>query len=282
MLNLHLRRGFTLIELLVVIAMIGMLIALLLPAVQAAREAARRIQCTNNLKQIGIALHNYHDRVGAFPPGYVSRIANDGTDDGPGWGWAACLLADLEQASLHAGIHFDLDIGDATNATARTTSLSAHLCPSDGRSGTFNPDDSAAIVAHASYAGCFGSNELENEPGLGNGMFYRNSRTRGAEVTDGLSNTLMVGERARRNSVSTWPGAVPDADEAPSLVLGDTGTTPNSPHADADDFSSRHPHGANFLFADGSVHPIRNTINPAVWNSLATRAGGEPISTGDF
>jgi prepilin-type N-terminal cleavage/methylation domain-containing protein/prepilin-type processing-associated H-X9-DG protein len=275
-------RGFTLIELLVVIAIIGVLVAVLLPAVQTAREAARRVQCTNNLKQFGLALHNYHDRVGTFPPGYVARVAKDGTDLGPGWGWAACLLGDLEQVNLQNQVRFELDIGDPANATARTDSLSVFLCPSDGRSGTFIPEDSAAAVAHANYAGVFGSNELKDGPGIGNGTFHRNSRIRIADLTDGLSNTLLVGERGRRVSVATWPGAVPDADEAPSLVLGDSGTTPNSPNADKDDFSSRHPQGANFLFADSSVRPIKDSISPAVWNALATRAGGEPVSAGDF
>lgn len=276
------RCGFTLIELLVVTALIGLLIALLLPAVQAAREAANRISCVNNLEQIGLAMHGYHDRTGSFPWGYVSGIAADGADLGPGWGWAASLLEDLEQNNLHARARFDLDISHPANATVRVQSLNVFLCPSDGRSGTFTPEDSPVPVAHANYAGLFGSNELEDGPGLGNGVFYRNSRTRIAEVMDGLSNTLLIGERGRRDSRATWVGAVTAADEAPSLAVGDTGTPPNSPEADEDDFSSRHAQGANFLFADGSVRPIRDSIHRSVWNALATRAGGEPISAGDY
>src|SRR5262245_49849103 len=105
------RRGFTLIELLVVIAIIAILIALLLPAVQSAREAARRVQCINNLKQLGIALHNYHDTVGSFPPGYLS-VRNSTTFDnaGPGWGWAAHSLNQMEQASLYNSVNFTLGI----------------------------------------------------------------------------------------------------------------------------------------------------------------------------
>src|SRR5574338_477374 len=107
------RRAFTLIELLVVIAIIGVLIALLLPAVQAAREAARRASCLNNLKQIGLAMHNYQDAVGAFPPGYLSLTVNDqpnGAELGPGWSWGAFILPQMEQAAVYNAINFSLPI----------------------------------------------------------------------------------------------------------------------------------------------------------------------------
>src|ERR1700723_1699752 len=107
------RRAFTLIELLVVIAIIAILISLLLPAVQQAREAARRTQCKNNLKQIGVALHNYSERFGVFPPAYLSRIDPvAGTDTGPGWGWGSFLLPDIDQANLQATINFNFPITD--------------------------------------------------------------------------------------------------------------------------------------------------------------------------
>src|SRR5438309_4717756 len=108
----HPRRAFTLIELLVVIAIIAILIALLVPAVQKVREAAARTQCKNNLKQIGLALHNYHGTYKRFPPGYQTQVAADNSDLGPGWGWAAYLLDDLEQGNLKRRIRFDLQISD--------------------------------------------------------------------------------------------------------------------------------------------------------------------------
>src|SRR5205085_5281923 len=125
------RPGFTLIELLVVIALIAILIGLLLPAVQQVREAAARTTCTNNLKQIGLAFHNYHRAYGYFPPGFVSRAATiDSESLGPGWGWGALLLPYLEQDNLHRQIDFKKDIADPANAGPRVRPLKVFLCPS--------------------------------------------------------------------------------------------------------------------------------------------------------
>ena len=328
---MRLRQGFTLVELLVVIAIIGILVALMLPAIQAARETARRAQCRNNLRQIGVALHNFHDSQRSFPPGYVSTVGPGGPADdrGPGWGWGAAILPQLEQSGLNSQILFDKDIADPANAAARMTSLPVFLCPSNGGNPYFTVDllnDSTpgystplkdangnpVQVAHSNYVGIFGNPEITPDPGFLSlapdrssayrGMFYRNAKVRFADVTDGTSTTLFVGERSSNLAYATWTGAVtggqvppkiPDAygygpEGAPVMILGHSGDasdvpphTPNSPVNHVDDFWSQHAQGVNFLFVDGSVRNISDSINPQVWWALGTRAGGEDVSLGD-
>ena len=314
-------RGFTLIELLVVISIIGVLIALLLPAVQQAREAARRAQCVNNLKQIGIALHNYESSVGAFPPGYFSRPAPiTGVNTGPGWGWAARALNQMEQGPVFNSINFNLGIEFPDNTTARLTIVSVFLCPSDGArmQDTFTVVDQTTSntalgtpicdVAVSNYAGSvgsgdpsslFGFNTTDPAPGRdsGNGLFFRNHAVKIAEITDGTSQTFAVGERSQNLSKATWTGAVTNAavpmtqlqaqagldpEGSGALIISHTGEGhgPNSPSglAHADQWWSLHPGGANFLFADGSVHFIKEQVGFGIYRSLATRRGGEIVS----
>ena len=357
-------RGFTLIELLVVISIIGVLISLLLPAVQSAREAARRAQCVNNLKQIGVALFNYESSVGAFPPGYIDSQNNPNNtpdlDMGTGWGWAAMSLPFLEQQPLYNAINFNLAITSPSNSTAVLTSLNVFQCPSDG----YNPQPCIlyvsststtpiATVAHSNYAAVSGWEECFMNAGgnpqpfylnntdpndspitagdptdgiaamgvacgfgsAGIGMFWRNSNTRIASVTDGLSNTNAIGERCTAHSPSTWVGAVTgarvpawmattpwtspntppsqcqnqgngtaydnaDFDEALCLAHGNFTHKPNSdnPLYDPDVFWSMHPGGCNFLFADGSVHFLKTYMHGRTYQYVMTRAGGEIIS----
>jgi prepilin-type N-terminal cleavage/methylation domain-containing protein/prepilin-type processing-associated H-X9-DG protein len=316
-------RGFTLIELLVVIAVIGALVALLLPAVQAAREAARRAQCLNNLKQIGVALHAYHDALGVFPMGYAARAPfRDGaTDTAPGWGWGAMVLAQLEQAPLFNAVNFGLAIEAPQNATVVTSTIATYLCPSDLAKGPFPVADAAGIVlattTPSSYACTVGGNESDtvtgiHNDGLGRGLFFRNSAVRLADVADGASQTIAIQERAWAKAEGTWVGALTNG----TIRRGEANACPTTgtpfypaatlvqghchlinanadPDGGLDDASSVHPSGANFLFADGSVHFLKNILNdsgnrpdgnpvyaPAglVFQALATRCGGEVIS----
>jgi prepilin-type N-terminal cleavage/methylation domain-containing protein/prepilin-type processing-associated H-X9-DG protein len=288
----HRASGFTLIELLVVISIIGVLIGLLLPAVQKVREAAARIQCVNNLKQIGLALHNYHDTAHSFPAGYVSGFDADGNDTGPGWGWASFILPQMEQQNLYTAIRFDQLIDAPVNSGVRVMAVKTYLCPSDDAPPTWtaNRYDStgkpiAAIcdIASANYIGVFGV----SEPGVdGEGVFFRNSNISIADITDGTSQTLMVGERAHSLAPATWVGAVTNAEIFPynssNMVLGHTGESrgPSVPF-DINNFSSRHSGGVNFLFADGHVHFLTSSVSQPVYQALSTRAGGEPVG-GDF
>jgi prepilin-type N-terminal cleavage/methylation domain-containing protein/prepilin-type processing-associated H-X9-DG protein len=303
------RRGaaFTLIELLVVIAIIAVLIALLLPAVQSAREAARRAQCVNNLKQIGLALHNYEGALRTFPPGYVSSFDSRGNDTGPGWGWAAMLLPQFEQAPAYGALNFSRAIEDPGNVTGRLVLVGSFLCPSDTVLPSWwavNRDTATGAtvqkicqVAASNYVGMYGT----GEPGPdGEGVFFRNSRIALRDITDGTSQTILVGERSHRLGEATWVGSVTDAilyptdgdnvgryvpETSPGMVLGHAGDGhgPGDPRSDVNQFYSRHLGvGVNFLFADGHVAFLRSTMDYKTYLALATRAGGEVVSSGDY
>ena len=263
-------RGFTLIELLVVTAVVAILVALLLPAVQQVREAARGMQCRNNLKRIGLAPHNYQDRAACFPPAYLSLLNPDGSDAGPGWGWGAFLLNDIDQAALYDEILFTKDIGDPVNGLVRSIFLAAYSCPSDKQLGTITVIDQSwqplLDVAQGNYVAVNGNDYVTDARGTNDGAFLENLAFRARDIPDGLSNTFFIGERSTREAFATWIGTVTgagvqsfegqdDLDLAAALVLGHCGSDlpSNALVTDADIFGSAHFQGANFLLGDGSV-----------------------------
>ena len=298
------RRAFTLIELLVVISIIAVLIALLLPAVQAAREAARRANCVNNLKQLGLGFHNYHAAQRVFPPGYISNFDATGNDTGPGWGWAAMFLPQVEQKPLFDAIKMNRPIEDPSNTTVRTTRMTVFLCPSDSppptwwavtRGPTGAPQQNVCEVAESNYVAMYGT----SDPGIdGDGLFFRDSKIGIAGITDGTSQTIAAGERAYAMGVASWVGSVtgtslfpltndgigyPRLEDGPGMILGHAGGNlgPGDPRGEVNQFYSRHPGGLNFLFADGHVGFLKTTTSAPIFRALATRAGGEVIP-GDY
>ncbi len=294
------RRAVTLIEILVVIAIVGVLAGLLLPAIQSARGSATRAQCTNHLKQIGIALQAYETAHKAFPPGYKSGFTSDGTDTGPGWGWAAMILPEMEEGAIHRVINFNLPIEHAAN-TIRVANIPGFFCPADdvqrvwqakSRDASGNPTGLICEVAASNYVAVYGT----TEPGVdGDGIFFRNSAIGLKQITDGSSHTIAVGERAHQLGEATWVGSVtgavlfpedtntlgqPHTEHSSGMVLGHAGEGigPGGTGGDVNQFYSLHGAGANFLFADGHVTFLLSDMDYKTYLAMATRAGGEIIS----
>ncbi|WZP00105.1 DUF1559 domain-containing protein [Isosphaeraceae bacterium EP7] len=308
------RRAFTLIELLVVIFIIAILIGLLLPAVQAARESARRLKCANNFKQIGLAMHSYQDLHQCFTPGFVF----DPPSIQQGWAWGTLLLPGIEQGPLYNSMNFRHPAYSEVQSTATLTNVDDYLCPSGGGPG---PVDVFASTSNMPYkdklvcsqyvasAGWFRMYEkigpnLSKIAATGTGAFFMNSATSPASILDGMSQTLMVGERSRNVSDAAWasfghtpiqlynkPGwPTQTTVSSVFLVLGRTGgpksdyenDTPhpamfNAPDAGPDTFWSQHPGGCGFLMCDGSVRFLKSTMQFPVFQALSTRSGGEIV-----
>lgn len=315
------RPAFTLIELLVVIAIIAVLIGLLLPAVQAAREAARRAQCINNLKQIALGMHTYHGVHDTFPPGRVRSRVNQ---LGLVYSCFAQILPQIEQSACFDAINFSLNadrgIGGPQNDTARRMRISQFLCPTDTTSAFDTPEQSPI-----NYQMSVGTKHsvIDN-----NGVLYENSRVNSAAVTDGMSQTALVCELARASSLvanhiieitsqqvvsyeaTCRPNgpAVPRARGnrwiygAPNHTMyshhrppnhGDPDCRGGNPFGDANNVvwdllsldtaaRSLHPGGVNVALADGSVRFAKNTADVGVWRAIGTRNGGEIISADGY
>jgi prepilin-type N-terminal cleavage/methylation domain-containing protein/prepilin-type processing-associated H-X9-DG protein len=292
------RHGFTILELLVVLLVVSLLVALLLPGIQHAREAARRIQCQNNLHQIGLALHNYNDLHDCFPPGYVARgvLPRDSADTefGPGYAWGVMLLPFLDQKWVYVSMDFTEDPIPLSLTTIGM--MPFYCCPSDPKHPTSN------------YVGSFGYGSMTVAPGApaGPGILYRNSHVHSFDIKDGTSHTFLVGERAALHNFvpgadpidagAQWLAApsglfrnaglvdIPGYQEGPaSYVMASVGQDqPVAVHATPcrtnfiASFSSLHPDGANFLMADGSGHFISSDIDYETYRRLGQRSDRLP------
>ncbi len=298
--------GFTLVELLVGIAIIGLLVGMLLPAVQMAREAARRIQCANNLKQLGLAVHNYHDAFRMLP------ISIGPWQQGPrfarernGKGWIVSVLPHLEQSALYSSFepHFKGDFFSSGGFNSRAahavmqTKMAALSCPSDGSNRELISTQfqlSGIAVAPTNYKGVLGDNQISPssthagtlprclENGGCNGLIFRvtyQEPKRFASVTDGLSNTLLIGEDVVKYNASS---AAYYANGDYCVCHGPLNYKPNPPSpldwANVMTFRSNHPGGAHFCAADGSVRFLNESTEHKLYRGLCTRSGGEIAS----
>jgi prepilin-type N-terminal cleavage/methylation domain-containing protein/prepilin-type processing-associated H-X9-DG protein len=300
----RIRRGFTLIELLVVIAIIAILIGLLLPAVQKVREAAARMSCSNKLKQLGLAVHNYQDQNGRLPPNGALPTAPQSSNHfymaGYGWSWIARTLPFIEQDNLYKQANIPNVTLSAAAATC-TTQIPTLLCPSDPSNGSPKTDRSNLEpnpIGCTNYKGVAGNNwawgsftytpPSGGNDGLdnGNGMFFRTDIKRALrleQMSDGTSNTLMIGEDlADKNTHSSWPYcngatgtcAIPLNN---GLTTGQPGFNVPSDWPNLYSFRSRHSGGANFALGDASVRFVRDSIAIANYRNAASHSGGEVL-----
>ncbi len=300
--------GFTLIELLVVIAIIGVLVALLLPAVQSAREAGNRAKCQNNLKQLGLAAQQYHDAFNAFPSGWYCQAplydANGNLISDPYcqttstpyqpymWGLIPSLFGKLEQINLFNELNFYLPPTNIENSTAIRRTLDLVVCPSNRRPEATTQTGSTQKIGPSDYRGNMaagmvlpvtGSNCPTQDPTnvycciYDNGMTYQNSSVNMADITDGTSNTGLMGESLTGNwSMATSCCVRTNFDRTinqPIVVQG----VPYNTY-----WMSKHPSQVNFANCDGSVRTINQTINKLVLNKYMTRNGGESISADEM
>jgi len=299
--------GFTLIELLVVIAIIGVLVALIMPAVQSARESANRAKCQNNLKQLGLAAQEYHDTFNSFPSGWLCQtpvydpMGNllYGDQDycaSPAqqyqtymWNGLVGLFLKLEQANLYNEINFSNPPYSPPNTTSVTRTIDGFVCASNRRNGAsfypgtklkVGPSDYRGNMASGMVLGGSTTNCPTQDPTnpacciYDNGVTFQNSQTTMADITDGTTNTILIGESLQ----GYWP------DATGCCVRTNIDRTINKPIVSGGVnyytyWMSKHPNIVNFVKCDGSVSPLNNQVNKLVMNKLMTRNGGESLSS---
>jgi prepilin-type N-terminal cleavage/methylation domain-containing protein len=282
------KRGFTLVELLVVIAIIGTLIALLLPAIQAAREAGRRTQCLNNLKQCGLGLLAYHASLNKFPVGNVAPSPHNSA--GGWWGFQARILPFLESRNIYdlcnftyQGSCFDwVVLQQSRKRSPATMILDYYKCPDDPLRNEIYHDPAFGDYGCTDYLGVMGTSPSSGDGILLHGNY--NSAVSLTTVTDGASHTLIMGERGVSNDLYGWPycGAGDSngtgcGDNLMATNLGLSAGLPDGNHNYH--FWSYHAELAHFLWADGAARPLTYDLDYNVLQALATRAGGETIQT---
>ncbi len=278
----HPPRGFTLIELLVVIAIIAILVALLLPAVQQAREAARRSTCKNNLAQISLALHNYEMQYEALPPGTVNPTGPIRWEEqGYHLSWTVAILPFLDQLPTWEKYDRSKGVYAAENAKIREVEISVYACPSSAYGvGVTTPG--GVEIAGNSYAGCYHHEETPIDVKL-SGIFYLNSSTRYEQIRDGSSNTIFLGEKIDSPTTLGWLSGTRETLRNTSAINSPgqhnwrdhRKEKQNLPPNVVGGFGSFHTGGAQFALGDGSVRFISENINPETFKNLGNRADGE-------
>ncbi len=282
------RRGFTLVELLVVIAIIGVLVGLLLPAVQAAREAARRSSCSNNVSQLGLAIHQHEFSVEHLPSGVINPTGPIRSEMiGQHVSWTVQILPFIEQRNLYN--HFDFEKGAyaTENAPVRAARVPTLLCPSNPESYKSGDDNQAIGMCH--YAGSHHDSETPIDVD-NNGLLFLNSKIRYAEITDGSSQTILIGEMLPHRSHLGWVSGTRSSlrnvsgfekSKTQWLEAGSDEAVLQGP-LDVGGFGSHHVGGAQFSLADGSIHFFTHSIDKRLIEQLANRADGEILVNGDF
>lgn len=272
------RSGMTVLELLVAMGVISTLTTLILPAVQSAREAARRTQCCNQLKQLGLALHGYHEQWRCLPAAWqFERTGNSQ------YGWAVPLLPLLEQQAVSRQVDRGRRLDDPANATARETSIALLICPSDIIEPTFVLHEDEELTGSsgplvnlptANYVGVFGVAEPDDfiPAPPGEGAFAGVRPVRFEEFQRGLTQTFLIGERTMAKVPSTWLGVDLRGEDAACRLVGNALTSPNCSLCDECEFDSRHSGGSNFLFGDGRVKLISQSIDSNEYQRLAKRS----------